>query len=272
MAVVFAAIAATVQGPISISPAAQAQTSREADRARFDRYAACVEDISVDPTRAYGAASQWRSSAKSELETTRAMHCEALALSALEAYSSAAKLLLRITKLSRMNEPEQRADLFAQAGHAFLLADKPKRALDAFDAGLGEITLEAAPSPAAVLYMGRSRVFAAQEKWQEAILELDTVLQDMPHHEGALLERAALYRSMGDLIAAAGDLATFMSMWPDRANGLLERGFLRLDARDYAGAKLDFERVVALSPESVEAVRARVELGKMAYRDESRAP
>lgn len=268
MALVFVA----VQGPIWSSHVAQAQSSWDAGSIRFDRYATCVDDISLDPRRAYTAASQWRSSAESELEAARAMHCEALALSALEVYSSAAKLLLRITKLSEIKEPEQRADLFAQAGHAFLLADKPERALDAFAAGLDEITLEAVPMSAAALYLGRSRAFAIQEKWREAILELDTVLQGMPHHEGALLERASLYRSSDDLVSAASDLATFMTLWPDRANGLLERGFLRLDARDYAGAKLDFERVVALTPESVEGVRAGVELGKMAYRDESRAP
>lgn len=237
---------------------------------RFDRYANCVRDVSIDAKRGYDTASRWRAEGRVANNIAGAMHCEALALSAMGVYSSSAKLLVRIANLPEMEDPKQTADLLIQAGHAFVLAKKPDQALEAFSAGLGHVTFETSPLKAGELHMGRARVHGMREDWTAAISELNSVLANMPQHDEALLVRSSMHRAAGDLGGAAADLANYLTLWPNDPPGLLERAFFRVEVKDFAGAKRDFERVVSLAPDSTIAARAAKELGKLSFRQESR--
>lgn len=234
---------------------------------KFDRYRDCVREISIDARQAYDRASRWRTSGGG----ASAMHCEALALSALGVYPSAAKLLVRIAKLSEIEDPKRKADLYDQAGHAWLLAGEADRAIKTFSAGLDHVNLKAAPLAASQLRIGRARAYGLQEEWPKAIAELDAILAALPQHDEAILLRASMYRGSGDLAACAEDLANYLTLWPNDPNGLLERGFLKMDVLNMAGAKADFERVVEILPESPAAARAQTALGKIAFREESRS-
>lgn len=237
---------------------------------KFDRYANCVRDVSIDAKRGYDTASRWRSEGGSNNNIAGAMHCEALALSSLGAYSSAAKLLMRIANLPETKNQKQKADLLVQAGHAFLLARKPEQALKAFSSGLDHVDLETSPLQAGELHMGRARARGMDEDWVAAISELNIVLASMPQYDEALLVRSSMHRAAGDLSSAASDLANYLTLWPNDPPGLLERAFLRGDVLDFAGAKRDFERVVSLAPDSTMAARANKELVKLTFREESR--
>lgn len=239
---------------------------------KFDRYANCVRDVSIDAKRGYDTASRWRAEGGSNNNIAGAMHCEALALSAMGVYSSAAKLLARIANLPKTENPKQKADLLIQAGHAFLLAEKPDQALEAFSSGLDHVALETSPLRAGELHMGRARALGMKEDWAAALTELDAILASMPQHDEALLVRSSMHRAAGDLASAAADLANYLTLWPNDPSGLLERGFLRVDVKDFAGAKRDFERVVSLAPDSTVAARAGKELVKQTFREESREP
>lgn len=243
---------------------------------KFSRYANCVRDVSIDAKRGYDTASRWRAEGDRSNNVAGniagAMHCEALALSAMGVYPSAAKLLVRIAGLSELEDPGQKANLLIQAGHAFLLGEKPDQALEAFSSGLEHVSLETNPLQAGELHLGRARVRGLKEEWAAAISELNIVLADMPQYDEAILVRSSMHRAAGDLGAAAADLVNYLTLWPNDPPGLLERAFLRVEVKDFAGAKRDFERVVSLAPDSTMAARANKELGKLTFREESRAP
>lgn len=234
---------------------------------KYDRYGDCVMEISIDARRAYERATRWRANDGG----ASAMHCEALALSALGVYPSAAKLLVRIAELSETEDPKQKAELFAQSGHAWLLAGEVDRAVEVFSGGLKLVSLETAPLAASQLRIGRARAYGIKEDWARAIAELDVILTALPQHDEALLLRASMYRGAGDLAACAGDLANYLTLWPDDPNGLLERGFLMMDVLNLAGARADFERILELSPDSPAAARAQSALAKVTFREDSRS-
>lgn len=233
----------------------------------FDRYRECVRDVSIDARQGYDVASRWRA----EGGGSSAMHCEALALSALGVYPSAAKLLLRIAGLPEIEDPKRKADLYMQAGHAFLLAGNADRAIKTFSSGLAQVTLKTAPLAASHLRIGRARAYGLQGKWSHAISELTTILAELPQHDEALLLRASMYRADGNLSACAADLANYLTLWPNDPGGLLERGLLKMDVLNLVGATSDLERVVEIAPNSPAAAGAKTALAKMVFREESRA-
>ncbi len=234
---------------------------------KFDRYSDCVREISIDARQAYDRASRWRANGGS----ASAMHCEALALSALGVYPSAAKLLVRIAKLQEIEDPKRKADLYAQAGHAWLLAGNVDRAIETFSTGLDHVNLKTEPMAAAQLLIGRARAFGLREEWAKAIQDLGALLAILPQHDEALLLRASMHRGAGDLASCAEDLASYLTLWPNDPNGLLERGLLKMDVLNVAGARVDFERIMEISPESPAAARAQTALAKIAFREESRS-
>lgn len=199
------------------------------------------------------------------------MHCEALALSAMGVYPSAAKLLLRIAALPEIEDPKQRADLYVQAGHAFILAGKNDRALKAFSAGLEHVDLNSEPLAASELHIGRARSFGMKQAWADAIAELNLVLATLPQYDEAILIRASMYRASGDLGACAVDLANYLTLWPNDPSGLLERGLLMMDVFNLEGAKADFERVMDLAPKSAAAAKAQTVLAKLRFREDMRS-
>lgn len=242
---------------------ADAQTFRVSEG---DRYEDCVRDISIDPRRGYEKANRWRM----EGGGAAAMHCEALGLSEMGAYTSAGKMLERLAALPDIEEEEERATIYLQAGHAWILADRADRALGAFGEGLTHVNLQDNPLMASDLKIGRAHAFGLKEDWKDALKELDAVLEVLPQQYDALLLRASMRRADGDIPGAAGDLAAYLTLLPDEVDGLMERGFLRMEVGDLRGAQVDFQRVMDKAPESRAALQAQAALSKIAFRLEER--
>jgi tetratricopeptide (TPR) repeat protein len=240
----------------------QAEAAKTFSVPHFDRYKECVREVSIDAKQAYENASRWRAQGGG----ASAMHCEALALTELRVFPSAAKLLERLARLKEVADPVQKAEIFAQAGHAWILADRSKKARGAFDAGLKLVGLEAYPLIASEMMVGRAHAYSLDENWRAAEGELNHVLEFLPQQFDALLLRASIQRAQGNYGAAASDLANYLTLLPDEVDGLLERGLLKLDIHDLSGAREDFEKVMELAPESYAARQAQGGLSKIAFR------
>lgn len=227
----------------------------------LDRYKLCVREVSIDAAQAYERANRWRKGDGGGA----AMHCEALALSELQVFPSAAKLLERLARLDEIEDDEQRAEILLQAGHAWLLADRGKKARQAFDDGLDHVSLETHPLLGSDLLIGKARGFVLDEKWDDAVQILDDLISIFPQQYDAILVRASIKRADGDFAAATRDIATYLALLPDEISGLMERGFLRLDLRDLHGAREDFNRVVELGPDSRQSLIARQQIAKIDF-------
>ena len=236
--------------------------AKEYEGFSLDRYKLCVREVSIDAQQAYERANQWRKSGGG----ASAMHCEALALSELQVFPSSAKLLERLAKLDEIEDDEQRAEIFLQAGHAWILADRGPKARKAFDKGLDYAGLTSHPLLGSELLIGKARGFVLDEEWDDAVEILDGLLTILPQQYDAILLRGSISRASGDYSAATRDIATYLALLPNEISGLMERGFLRLDIRDLHGAREDFNLVVELSPDSRQSLVARQQISKIDLR------
>lgn len=214
------------------------------------RYDSCLADTRRDPAAALKSAEVWRQLGGG----FPAEHCAAIALIGLKRYSEAAQSLEALAG-QMMNEPaELRGDALDQAGQAWLLADQPDRAKAAFDAALSLVPRK--PD----FLIDRSEALADGGRYWEAIDDLNRALEADPKNVDALVFRASAYRHVGgtdalELAQADADRALVLS--PNSVPGLLERGNIRRLRGDNAGAKADWQRVIALAPQSEAARYAR---------------
>lgn len=216
-------------------------------------YDACVAQIAEAPSDALEAARRWR------LETgdLAARHCIALALVALDRFAEAAGELTELAAASADAPADHQAALFAQAGHAWLLADHLDLAEGAFDHALALTP----GSPDRLLDRAQARL-ARGRNW-EALDDLNAALGADPARLDALVFRAGIYRRLGARELASEDLARALATDPDNADALIERGMLSLAADDVAAARSDFGQVMVTSPGSEAAETARAFLAEL---------
>ncbi|MGH6990523.1 MAG: tetratricopeptide repeat protein [Stellaceae bacterium] len=214
------------------------------------QYDACLAQAKRDPQAALKAAEFWREAGGG----FPAEHCAAIALIELKRYPEAAQRLEALAG-AMMTEPAAlRGDALDQAGQAWLLANQPDRAKAAFDAALGF----APRNPDFMI--DHAEALADGGQYWEAIDDLNRALEIDPDSVDALVFRASAYRHVGgadalDLAQADADRA--LKLAPNSVPGLLERGNIRRLRGDAAGAKTDWQRVIALAPQSQAAHYAR---------------
>lgn len=210
---------------------------------------------------------QARNNPKSALKTARtwreagggfpAEHCAAIALIGLKRYADAARRLEALAGAMMTESADLRGGALDQAGQAWLLADKPARAKAAFD---GALAFE--PHNAAFMIDHSEAVAAAGHYW-EAIDDLNRAITIEPDNVDALMFRASAYRHVGGadaLALAQADIDHALKLKPDSVPALLEQGNIRRLRNNAAGAKADWERVIALAPQSNAAQYARYNL------------
>lgn len=217
------------------------------------QYDTCLTQARRDPATALKTAQTWHEAGGG----FPADHCAAIALIGLKHYAEAAQRLEALAG-AMMTEPAAlRGGALDQAGQAWLLADQPDRAKAAFDAALSFD-----PRNAEFL-VDRSEALADSSHDWEAIDDLNRALALAPDNVDALLFRASAYRHIGGkdaLELAAADADRALKLAPDSVPGLLERGNIRRLKGDAAGARADWQRVIALAPQSPTARDAQYNL------------
>jgi tetratricopeptide (TPR) repeat protein len=217
-------------------------------------YDQCLAVARSEPRRAYEQATMWHNMGGG----FPAEHCAAVALVGLGKYGEAAQKLEGMAGAMMQADPGLRGDALEQAGSAWLLADDAKKAKADFD---GALALK--PNDPDIL-IDRAGAPPLQQKFFDAIDDLNRALDIAPKRVDALIYRASAYRQLGTLGLALDDVTRALAIDPNAIAGLLERGNIRRLRGDRAGAKEDWERIISLAPKSPEAKDARDNLARVA--------
>jgi tetratricopeptide (TPR) repeat protein len=225
-----------------------------ADAATYDR---CLKLAKQNPSAAQNLAQTWHERGGAH----PADHCAAVALFGLKRYKEAATRLEALAQAMPAAVAGLRADVFDQAGQAWLLAGDPVRAYAAAGQAVGlqpndpELQLDRAQAAASAGYYDRS------------VTDLDHVLKADPNRVDALIYRASANRALHRLEAALADVEKALAQTPNSVTGLLERGNIRRLDGDREGARADWERVGQLAPGSQADMAAKANIERLALKD-----
>jgi tetratricopeptide (TPR) repeat protein len=211
------------------------------DQAR--RYNECMAQARNDPLRALPTAEKW----VTEGGGMGARHCVATAMYQTGRYAQAAAQFEAIARDMGGERPGLRAELWAQAGLAWLDSGAVDKAVQAQTRAI-----ELKPGDAEV-WLDRGLAYSAARDWRRAIADFDRAQQLRPSDIEILILRAAAWRNAGDPAKALADAQRALGIAPDHSEALLERGFALLARGDRPAATNDFNRVLKLVPPGSDA-------------------
>jgi tetratricopeptide (TPR) repeat protein len=252
-----AALPAAAQRPPSQGPAAQGLGSlvplSPLDSApdHLKRYDECMTLARSEPLKALPVAEKWHG----EGGGLAARHCVAVAMFEAGRYGQAAVQFEAIARDMGSDRPGLRAELWGQAGQAFIEAGAADKAAEAQSRA---IDLKRNDPD---LWVDRGLSYAAMRAWPRAISDFDRALILRPNDVETLVLRAAAWRNAGKAPRALDDAAHALRIAPDHSEALLERGFANLVLGERTQANNDFNRVLRLvPPDSAAARRAQAGL------------
>ncbi|MEQ9520362.1 MAG: hypothetical protein RLN89_13085 [Parvibaculum sp.] len=202
--------------------------------AKADQYQNCVALAAQDPDAAYDFALQWENT-----DTTGgALHCGGIALMSLRLFDAAAERFERAAALSSKIADADRAVLFSQAGDAWLAANNGAKARDAFSSGLHFL-----PKDQDLLF-GRARAYDLLEAPADGLVDASSAISIAPERVDFLALRARFYRQLKQYDLAMADINAALSAGADAIPVTLERGVVRYEQGDLAGARADWQFVI----------------------------
>ncbi len=236
---------------LGTAPALGAEMSRDA--AHYQR---CILQVAQNPSAALEAAQSW----EAQDGGGPAGHCEALALLALQRPGDAATRLEALAIAPGDYDGALRADLYAQAGNAWLIAQKPDKAIDDLTSAIGRASdAQITAAKLALYYCDRARAHLLRNERVEARSDLDHSIALSPTAL-ALTLHARVLREARDGRGATADLSRALSLEPNFAEAILERGRLAAMNGDAKAARADFLKVVMMKKDSDIADAARQEI------------
>ena len=232
-----------------------------------ERYANCMRQVRIDPELGLETALVWRDDEKSSNDKYAAAHCEAVALTRLGQYETAAK---RFEALAALMGPVDgragvlkavRAEILAQAGQAWFRADQ---IVSARAVQTAAIILD---SSNAEIRVDRAMTWAADGAYWDAIDDLNVAIsmhKDTNQENADVYAlRASAYRLLDVLSLAKQDVEMALFLVPNNAEALLEQGIIwRLSGKDGAARKV-WSSLVQLHDGTPAAVAARKNLKKL---------
>ena len=198
-------------------------------------YTQCVALVQKNPALAEERARVWENHGGD----VSAVHCDALALTALKRYPEAARRLDALARDKRITTSADRAALFDQAGNAWLLAGAGSSALQSFTAAM-------ATSPNDIGYLAdRARAHAMLKDWSGADDDLSAALLKDQNRADLLVLRASARWSLNRKADAATDILRALELYPDYPAALVERGMMKYSVGDTNGAGKDWKKAAA---------------------------
>ncbi len=185
------------------------------------RFEQCVALIDSDAARAYEEGMAWAADGHS----LDAYRCAALALVAQNRNGEAAR---RFESLAESINPIQagaRAELWSQAGNAWLLARDPAHARSAFTRGI--VTLQREPEAQPDLLIDRARAYAMETDYRAAEEDLSRALDIRPRDPLALRLRASARMHQNSFDLAEADAQAAVALAPSDVDALLMLGHSR---------------------------------------------
>lgn len=190
--------------------------------ARFEQCLALVEQ---DPGRAYEEGMAWAADGHS----VYAYRCAAMALLAQERYVEGARRLQSLAGAVNPDEPALRAELWSQAGNAWLLAREPAQARSVFTRAI--VTVQSDPSHLPDLLIDRARAYAMEREWRLAEEDLSRSLDLRPDNPLALRLRAAARMQQRSFELAQADAQAAVRLEPGNEENTLVLGDIRESLR-----------------------------------------
>ena len=212
-------------------------------------YEHCLASVKRDPPAALAEAEQWSANNGG----AAALDCAALALVQLKRYGEGAQALENAARITA--GAAARADLFDQAGNAWLLASDPAKAETAFSSAI-----QLAPKDEDIL-ADRARARGAAKNWSGAFDDLTAVIALDPYRADIYVLRASALHAEGKKAEARADIAHALAIYPNYPEALVERGAMRLETGDTAGARADWQQAAHAAPgtDAGQTARARLD-------------
>ncbi len=236
-----------IPAPVQTLPGPPALETRP-DHVR--RYTECMRLARMEPLKALPSAEKWIV----EGGGMGARHCVAVAMFQSGKHAQAAAQFEAIARDMGQDRPGLRAELYAQAGQAWMETGAAEKAAAAQSRALELKTND--PD----LWIDRGLSYAAMQSWPRAISDFDQAIRLRQDDVEVLVLRAAAWRNARDPGRALVDVNRALSIAPDRSEALLERGLIHLARGSRDAANADFNRVLKLVPASSPAAR-RAEAG-----------
>jgi tetratricopeptide (TPR) repeat protein len=190
-----------------------------------DRFSRCLALIEDDAERAYEEGMAWAA----EAQSLNGYRCAAMALLAQNRFDEGARRLESLAAAVNPAQTALRAELFSQAGNAWLLAREPARARSAFTRGIA--TLQSDPSQLPDLLIDRARAYAMERDWRPAEEDLSRALDLRPNDPLALRLRAAARMHQNSFDLAEADALAAARAEPDNVDNYLVLGHVRESIR-----------------------------------------
>ncbi|HEX8901105.1 hypothetical protein [Vitreimonas sp.] len=189
------------------------------------RFAQCVALIDSDAARAYEEGMAWAA----EAQSVYAYRCAAMALVAQDRHDEGARRLDSLGMALNPVDTGLRAELFSQAGNAWLLAREPSRARASFTRAIA--IMEADPTQLPDLLIDRSRAYAMEADWRHAEEDLSRVLDLRASDPLALRLRAAARMQQRAWDLAEADAQAAVTAEPGNVDNYLILGHVRESRR-----------------------------------------
>lgn len=204
---------------------AQAAPASPADLTGGSRFEQCVALIQTNPGDAYEAGMAWAA----ETHTLGGYRCAAMALVAENRPDEGARRLESLAVSVNPDQPELRAELFSQAGNAWLLAHDAGQARSAFTRAITTVQSNRENLPD--LLIDRATAYAVERDYRHAEEDLSQSLDIRPNDALALRLRATarMHQSAFDLAEADALAATRIE--PGNVDNYLVLGHVRESKR-----------------------------------------
>jgi len=207
--------------PFALMQAAEAPTPTPMTTTLPTRFAQCVALIENDAQHAYEEAMAWAA----ETHEMSAYRCAAMAMIAQGRTEEGARRLESLAMGADAGLPAQRAEVFSQAGNAYLLARAPARARAAFtqSATLMANDREALPD----ILIDRARAYAMEEDWRHSEEDLSRALDLRPNDSLTLRLRATARMHQRAFELAEADAQAAIAADPRSVDARLVLGHAR---------------------------------------------
>jgi len=212
-------------------------------------YAQCVALVQTNPAQAEAGARVWQN----EDGGAAAIHCRALALTALKRYAEAAHTLDDLARGRDFMDNLKRAALYDQAGNAWMLAGMANNAAQSFSAAIAQ-----SPNDVDML-VDRARARAMLKDWSGADADLGSALLKDQNRADLLVLRASARWAVGRKADAATDIVRALALYPDYPAALVERGMMKYSAGDTEGARKDWKKAASGTGAAADAARRNLE-------------
>ncbi|MEZ5834027.1 MAG: tetratricopeptide repeat protein [Dongiaceae bacterium] len=217
------------------------------------QYQACMTLLERDPSGALDSAVEWEKEGGGD----PARHCKALALIRTGNVEDGALELERVAQAMPQVRAPLAAELFAQAGQAWVKAGNTERALYAQNQGL-----KLNPKDVELL-IDRALTYGTAGMYFEALDDLNGAVDLRPDDPDIYAMRAAAYRHLENPDLAKDNLEHALKISPSHPGALLERGYLRRANGDAKGAREDWLTVIQLMPGTDIANEAQKNIEKL---------